>query len=69
MTRKDTSMKWDQIESKWTLMTRRIRADFGDADCSVAKRSSLGRPDAVKAAIADTQISGLKDPEFKTSAK
>ena len=64
-------MKWDQIETKWALMTRRIRADLvderGDA-VSVAVRT-LKRQDPVNATIADSQIAAMKDPEFKTSAK
>ncbi len=28
-TRKDKAMNWDQIESKWSAMTKRVRVDWG----------------------------------------
>jgi hypothetical protein len=64
-------MKWDQIESKWALMTRRIRADFGGA-CSEASDVSLGavqRSETFTTTITDSQAFVAKASEFKTSAK
>jgi hypothetical protein len=71
MTRGIKAMKWDQIESKWALMTRRIRADFGDARIAVSDVSgrSLDRRDRLAPAIADSQAFAVKQSEFKTSAK
>lgn len=64
-------MKWDQIESKWVLMTRRIRADFGDERSGAIKpsASTLQRHDAQTAKIADSQNSAVSDSKFKTSAR
>jgi hypothetical protein len=64
-------MKWDQIETKWALMTRRIRADFADerTDEAAVSVKTLKRGEAFPATIADSQVAALKDPEFKTSAK
>lgn len=64
-------MNWDQIESKWALMTRRIRADFGDG-CSKTTDASdrtLKRRDPVAPTIADSQAFAVNESEFKTSAK
>jgi hypothetical protein len=64
-------MKWDQIESKWALMTRRIRADFCDERTDVAKGlvHTLKSRDSVIPTVADSQLSALKDPESKSSVK
>lgn len=64
-------MKWDQIETKWALMTRRIRADLGESRTEMKTGSvrSLNRRDIVRPAVADAQLSALKEPESKTSAK
>ena len=64
-------MNWDQIESKWALMTRRIRADFGDERMKTNEVSvrTLKRRDAVAPTIADGQAFAVKESEFKTSAK
>ncbi len=67
-------MKWDQIKTKWALMTRRIRADICDERhdaVQVVERSvdTLTRRETVKAAIAHKQISALEEPEFQTTAK
>ncbi len=64
-------MKWDQIESKWALMTRRIRLDFCDERTEVAKGlvHTPKRRDSVSPTVADSQLSALKDPESKTSTK
>jgi hypothetical protein len=64
-------MKWDQIESKWALMTRRIRADFCDERTDVAKGlvHTRKRHDSVAPTVADSQLSAIKDSESKTSAK
>ncbi len=64
-------MKWDQIESKWALMTRRIRVDWDDERTGPTHASvgTVKRRDAGTATIADGQAAAAKDPEFKTSAK
>jgi hypothetical protein len=65
-------MKWDQIETKWALMTRRIRADIGDERHDAVKadgKSADGLTRREKAIIARNQILALQDPEFKTAAK
>lgn len=64
-------MKWDQIESKWALMTRRIRADFRDerSGSIEASAGTLKRNDAHTAKIADSQTAAVSDSEFKTSAR
>lgn len=64
-------MKWDQIESKWALMTRRIRADFGDerSEAIDASTGTLTRHDARTAKIAESQTAAVSDSEFKTSAR
>ena len=70
MTRKDTNVNWDQIESKWALMTRRIRADWGDDlnETTEVSLQTLKRRDAVAPGIADTRAFVGKETEFKTSA-
>jgi hypothetical protein len=64
-------MKWDQIETKWALMTRRIRADICDerTDAVGGTIRTLKRRDHLTANIADSQNAAIKDPEFKPSAK
>jgi hypothetical protein len=64
-------MKWEQIETKWALMTRRIRADW---DCEQtetvgASVHPLKRRDNLAATIAESRNSAANDTEFKTSAK
>lgn len=64
-------MKWDQIESKWALMTRRIRVDCG-AERTVSTDATVGTPkrnDALTAKIVDSQTAAVSDSEFKTSAR
>jgi hypothetical protein len=74
MTGKDKPMKWEQIETRWAAMTRRIRADY--ASCEADRIEPTNRPsrgvqgrDALSATIADSMTAAAKDPEFKTSAK
>jgi hypothetical protein len=64
-------MKWDQIETKWALMTRRIRADLSDvrAEVTTGFVRTHNRRDTVEPVVADAQLSSLNDPECKTSAK
>lgn len=64
-------MKWDQIETKWTLMTRRIRADLGEGRTEVTTGlvRTLDRRVTAKTSVADAQLSALKEPESKTSAQ
>ena len=64
-------MNWDQIESKWALMTRRIRADFGDGPIETMEVSAptLDHNDLVAPSIADGQAFAATESEFKTSAK
>ncbi len=64
-------MKWDQIETKWALMTRRIRADRCDDRTDVSKSvvHTLQRRDSVLPTLAESQLSAPKDAERKMSAK
>lgn len=64
-------MNWDQIENKWALMTRRIRADWRDdrSDTSGLSGSPSNRRDGLAATIADNQNAAVAETEFKTSAK
>ncbi|MDO8883335.1 MAG: hypothetical protein U0934_09385 [Pseudotabrizicola sp.] len=64
-------MKWDQIESKWAVMTRRIRADWGDDRIAAREGSvrTLKRRDDTTPGIADTQVFAVTDSEIKTPAK
>jgi hypothetical protein len=64
-------MKWDQIETKWTLMTRRIRADLGESRTEVTTGlvRTLDRRGTVKPSVADTQLSAPQESESKTSAQ
>jgi len=64
-------MKWDQIETKWALMTRRIRADLGEgcAEVTTGLVRTLDRRGTARSAVADTQLSTLKESESKTSAQ
>jgi hypothetical protein len=64
-------MKWDQIESKWALMTRRLHADFCDERTDVTKDlvHTLKRRHPVSPTAAESQLSALKDPESRTSVK
>lgn len=64
-------MKWDQIESRWALMTQRIRADVCDDRTQVTRGlvQTRTRRDAVVATAAISKHSAPKDPECKTSAK
>ena len=64
-------MKWEQIESKWAAMTRRIRAEY-TADRNDATDGSvrgLKSRDVLATTIADSMAATAKDPEFKSSAK
>ena len=64
-------MNWDQIESKWVLMTRRIRADFGDTqdDATGVSVRTVTRRETLDASIAKSQITTRMDPTLKTSVK
>jgi hypothetical protein len=64
-------MKWDQIETKWALMTRRIRADFCDDRSEQSNRGvhTLKRRDTVIPSVGDGPFSAPRDAECKTSAK
>lgn len=70
MTRKDESMNWDQIEIKWAVMARRIRADVqcGKADDSVLALSHLDKTErsagvVVKQSVAaSTAITQKREP-------
>jgi hypothetical protein len=65
------AMNWDQIESKWALMTRRIRTDWCDEPRDVTRRTDLSskRRDTLAATIADNRTFADKDAKSKTSAK
>ena len=64
-------MKWDQIETKWTLMTRRIRADLGEGRTEVTTGlvRTLDRRSTVRPSVADTQLSAPQESESKSSAQ
>lgn len=64
-------MKWDQIESKWALMARRIRADWGDHRIETTETSiqTVKRRDAATPNLADARPFAVKEAESKTSAK
>lgn len=64
-------MKWDQIETKWALMTRRIRADLcvDRTEMTTGSVRPLNRRDTVRPAVADAQLSAIKEPESEMSAK
>ena len=64
-------MKWDQIETKWTLMTRRIRADLGEGRTEVTTGlvRTLDRRGTMRPSNADTQLSTAQESESKTSAQ
>ena len=64
-------MKWDQIESTWALMTRRISVEFCDERTDVAKGlvHTLKRRDSVRPNVSNSQLSALKDSESKKSDK
>lgn len=64
-------MKWDQIETKWALMTRRIRADLCESRTEVTTGSvrTLDRRGTASPSVADTQLSTLKQSESKTPAQ
>ncbi len=64
-------MKWDQIETKWALMTRRIRADLNESRCEVTtgRVLTLDRRGAARSPVADATLSALQEPESKTSAQ
>jgi hypothetical protein len=65
------TMKWEQIESKWALMTRRIRADLGDPERGAGEGygHAYTRRDAISSSIAESQVAARKDHKPKTSAK
>jgi hypothetical protein len=71
MTGKEDLMKWEQIETKWAAMTRRIRADYAAdrIEPSGGTLRNLPRRDALSATIADSMTASAKLPEFKTSPK
>ena len=64
-------MKWDQIESRWALMTQRIRADLCDERAQVTRGlvQTRNRRDAVGPTVAISKHTAPKDPECKTSSK
>lgn len=64
-------MEWAQIENKWAVMTRRIRANY-PAD-RIGALGSIGREskscEALAATRADTTPASTKDSDFKTIPK
>lgn len=64
-------MKWEQIETKWAAMTRRIRADYAVDRIEPTGRSLRGRPDreTLAANITDSIAASAKETERKSSAK
>ncbi len=64
-------MKWDQIETKWALMTRRIRADLGESRTEVkaGRILTLDRRGTARPSVADATLSARQEPESKSSAQ
>ena len=60
-------MDWDQIESKWAAMTRRVRGDLSVEAVNVAGKSSRGmsKADANTTIVADLQ--GMTDTDQQAS--
>jgi hypothetical protein len=71
MTGKEKLMKWEQIETKWAAMTRRIRADYAVDRIEPEGRSLRGRPvrNTLSATIADSIAATITETERKSSAK
>ena len=53
-------MNWDQIESKWAAMTRRVRADWTSDTPDAITKSVRGAPDP------EVTASGLADRKTGT---
>lgn len=64
-------MKWDQIETKWALMTRRIRADLCEdrSEVTTGRVLTLDRRATARSSVADASLSALQEPESKSSAQ
>jgi hypothetical protein len=64
-------MTWDHIESKWALMTRRIRADWrGEkTDMSESNLRSTKQRDTTAPDPAGSKTSVKTNTDFNTSAK
>lgn len=71
MTGKDELMKWEQIETKWAAMTRRIRADYAVDRVEPTGRALRARPgrDTLAANITDSITASNTASERKSSAK
>jgi len=66
---KELHMEWDQIEDKWTAMTRRIRADWKDPPKSLrGTESARGAATPVSAPPSDrsTPDTGAGDNNLST---
>ena len=63
-----TKMNWDQIESNWAAMTRRVRADWtidrGEGVGHIARRT-----DQSAMVGADQQKATVQKPSLKLSAE
>lgn len=64
-------MNWDQIETKWALMTRRIRSDLGESrtEVTTGRVQTLDRRGTSSPSVADAQLSALQKSESKSSAQ
>lgn len=64
-------MNWDQIETKWAAMTRRVRADWTNdrADIKAPPARRTARIDVIPATIADRQSGTSPDGRLKMSAE
>lgn len=63
-------MKWELIETRWAVMTRRIRADYASDRIEPTSRTPRRLPlDGRPANLVDAVSASARDPEIKTSAK
>lgn len=62
-------MNWDQIESKWAAMTRRVRADWPtDRSAAIPKIDRRARRPEINASIlTDRDAGNIFDTRQKTS--
>lgn len=64
-------MNWDQIETKWALMTRRIRADLCESrtEVTTGRVQTLDRRGTSRPSVADVPLAARQTSESKTSAQ
>ena len=64
-------MDWDQIESKWAAMTRRVRTEWSTDRIEVKTQQlrRVARADVAPAIITDRQTAKTTGPALKISAE